>query len=163
MTNQPSWQRNKENGQYAFTASVFVHAPVDVCFTIWSYIESFPNLLSHVDQVKHTTGNQWHWEATIDGQHAEWDAEVTEVRENGLISWQSIRGLENSGSVHFTPEGDGCRIVVTLQYNPPYGFLGDLVAKRRTNDAFAQSLLNDLDQFKRGVESGDARQKRHAA
>ena len=154
MAREHHWFKDEESGRYVHNVSVTTNAPVDTCFLYWSDFENFPNLMSHIDRVTRTNGNTWHWEATVAGVHAEWNAEMTEYRENEIIAWTSIDGLRNMGSVRFIPDGDGCVIAVHLEYDPPYGFIGDIVAERRVSDAFHDDLQHDLLRFKEAVESG---------
>ena len=57
----------------------------------------------------------------------------------------------------------GTRIEVHLMYDPPYGFIGDIIAERRINDDFQTDLQRDLDNFKMAVESGQMERYRRAA
>ncbi|HEX2949667.1 MAG TPA: SRPBCC family protein [Armatimonadota bacterium] len=163
MAETVKWYRDEASGQYIFDAFVMVNAPVDVCFNAWSNFESFPRLMSYVQEVRHEGDNTWHWEATVGGVRAKWEAKTTEFRKDEVISWESIRGLRNSGSVYFSKENRGCRVAVHLAYDPPYGAIGDVVAERRINDQFASNLQHDLDNFKQHVESGDIGYFRRAA
>ena len=88
---------------------------------------------------------------------------VSEFQPNEVISWVSISGVKNSGSIYFSSEGRGTRVAVHLMYDPPYGFIGDLIAERRINDEFQRDLQHDLDNFKHSVESGTAEDYRRAA
>lgn len=163
MVEKHTWYRDPDSGMYVYDVSVVINAPVDVCFADWANFESFPNLMRHVTAVRAIGDNLWHWEATVAGQHAKWEAEMTQFRENEIISWESTAGLENQGTIYFSPEGRGCRLSVHLMYDPPYGFIGDLVAERRINDEFFRDLVEDVNHFKRAVESGLADDYRRAA
>lgn len=160
---QHEWSRDEGTGQYVHHVSVWVNTPVDTCFALWSQFEQFPQIMRHIKSVEKTGTDSWHWKAQIDGQHAEWDAVMPEFRQNEIISWRSVEGLKNSGSVLFTPESGGCRITVHLMYDPPYGIIGDLVAQASVNDRFHQDLVEDLNNFKEAVESGKTERFRPAA
>lgn len=163
MSENASWHRDEATGMFVFDAHVIVNAPVDVCFSAWSNFSAFPKLLRHIDTVQQLGEDHWHWEATIGGTHAQWDARTSEFRENAVISWEAYSGVKNSGSVYFSPEGRGCRVAVELKYDPPYGIIGDIVAQRRFNDQFAQELQEDLHNFKVATESGRTDNFRRAA
>jgi len=156
MADNTTWHRDEETGQYVFDTFVVVNAPVEKCFAAWENFEMFPSLFSYITEVRRTGDNNWHWAATIGGQHADWDAGMTDFHRNDIIAWESTDGLRNSGSVTFSPEDDGrrCRISVHLMYDPPYGVIGDLVAQYRFNDEFYNDLVRDLLNFKENVESG---------
>jgi uncharacterized membrane protein len=157
------WSRDEDTGQYVHHVSVWINASVETCFSYWSQFEQFPRIMRHITRVEKTGPDAWHWEAKIDGQQAEWDAVMPELRQNEIISWRSVEGLKNSGSVTFTPTEKGCRITVHLMYDPPYGIIGDLVAQMKVNDTFHRDLVEDLHNFKEAVETGKIERYRPAA
>lgn len=159
---QKMWRRDDTTGQYVHEAAITVNASADTCYTIWSQLDNLPMIMRYVKNVAVTGPNTSHWDATIIGQHLEWDA-VTTVSMNDTLAWESTSGLKNSGSVRFVPMAEGCRIVVHLMYDPPYGALGDLVATTRLNDEFHRELMEDLQHFKSAVESGQMERYRRAA
>lgn len=163
MAEQHEWYRDEQTGQYVHDVSVFIDVPVEKCFDYWSNFENFPRIMRHVKHVVNTGEGTWHWEAQIDGQHAEWDAVMPDFQMNRMISWRSTNGLKNSGTVTFTPENTGCRIAVHLMYDPPYGLIGDLVAQLTVNETFHKDLQQDLLSFKRAVETGEVERFRPAA
>lgn len=158
------WYRDRESGQFVFDAYVVVNAPIDVCFMAWANFESFPQLMRYISDVHRLDDTTWHWEATLAGRHVEWNATTTEFRPNEIIAWASTDGIKNTGAVYFSPEDDrACRVAIHLLYDPAYGVLGDLLARWRVNNAFLRDLQQDLDNFKRSVESGTAEDYRRAA
>jgi len=163
MAREHQWSKDEKTGQYVHDVSVLTNAPVDKCFMFWSDFEDFPTMMRHIRKVTKTGDNSWHWEADVGGRHAEWDAAMTNYRPNENIAWESTSGLKNSGFVRFTPEAGGCRVMVHLMYDPPYGLIGDLVAERKFNDQFYADLQKDLDDFKRLVESGAEKPYPYAA
>jgi uncharacterized membrane protein len=159
---QKTWHRDDPTGQYVHEASISVNAPADTCYQIWAQLENLPQIMRYVTNVVKTGPNTSHWEAKLIGQHLEWDA-VTTVNVNDTLAWESTSGLKNSGSVRFVPMAEGCRIVVHIMYDPPYGVLGDLVAAARVNDEFHRDLMEDLQHYKTAVESGEMDRYRRAA
>lgn len=159
MSDQHAWYHDESTGQYVHDVSVWINAPVDRCFSFWSQFEKFPNVMRHITEVKKTGTDQWHWKAKIDGQHVEWDAVMSEFRDNSIISWRSTSGVKNSGTVNFIPERGGCRLSVHLMYDPPYGIIGDLAARVAVNQRFHDDLVEDLTNFKNAVESGEIDQR----
>ena len=163
MTQPYQWYKDEKTGQYVFDVSVWVNAPVETCFNLWSHFADFPRIMRHITLVKKTGETSWHWEAMVAERRAEWEADTTEFRKNEVIAWHATSGVRNSGSVRFTPEDTGCRILVHLAYDPPYGPIGDYVAEHRLNDEFVRDLQQDLENFKQAVESGELQQFRPAA
>jgi uncharacterized membrane protein len=89
---------------------------------------------------------------------AEWDAEITEERDNELIAWRSLEGsrLPNQGHVrfHHAPGGRGTEVHITLEYQPPLGKLGATAAKLFGQELNRQ-IEEDLRRFKSLMETGE--------
>jgi uncharacterized membrane protein len=99
--------------------------------------------MSHVREVREVGDGRWHW--VVDGPAGapvEWDSELTQSRENRELAWRSVEGstVDNGGRVRFEPEGDGTRVHVELQYSPPGGVIGEVVAK-----AFGVDPASEMD------------------
>jgi uncharacterized membrane protein len=74
-----------------------------------------------------------------------------------LIGWRSLKGsqVDNGGSVRFErlPNGEGTLLKVSLQYNPPAGFVGARIA-RLFGEAPERTIAEDLGRFKELMETG---------
>lgn len=143
-----------QSGEFVHEATVTVHAPVEVCYQVWSDLERLPEIMRYLESVKRTGENTQRWEAEVAGRTETWVAETTAMTPNEIIAWRSTSGLENCGAVRFAPEGEGCRISVELRYNPPYGALGDILAETLVSARFQRDLEADLDRFKVNIEGG---------
>jgi uncharacterized membrane protein len=163
MAEMHEWYKDEHTGQYVHDVSVTVMAPVEKCYTQWEDLEKLPRIMTHLTEVRCTGDGMSHWEADVTGRHVEWEAKTTALRTNEEIAWHSTSGLRNSGVVRFLPEKGGCRIVVHLMYDPPYGRIGDYVAEHRANDVFHEQLRRDLQNFKHAIEAGETPGERHAA
>ena len=93
--------------------------------------------------------------AEIAGTRREWDAEIVDQEPDRLISWRSLDGTPNSGTVSFEPEGNGTRITLDLDVEPQGAVeqIGDKLG------FVSQQAEGDLKRFKdfiesRGAESG---------
>ncbi len=75
-----------------------------------------------------------------------------------MISWQSLPGslVKSMGTVHFVdaPNTLGTIVHVTMQYNPPGGSLGAVIA-RLYGEEPGQQLRSDLRNFKMMMETGE--------
>jgi uncharacterized membrane protein len=137
-----------------FQESVEVEAPVSACYQRWLNFEEFPRFMEHVESVTRQGDKRWHWVVSGPlGKDLEWDAEVDGTKPNQLISWHSISdpdvGIQ--GAVVFEELGPNrTRIISTLQYEPPAGPLGALVAQVFSNPQ--QMVRNDLNNFKNIME-----------
>jgi uncharacterized membrane protein len=78
--------------------------------------------------------------------------------ENELIAWRSLAGAQvaNAGSVWFkdAPGGRGTEVHVELQYNPPAGALGAIIASLWGEEP-GQQIHEDLHRLKALLETGE--------
>lgn len=136
-----------------------VNVPVDLAYSVWRNFENFPSFMEHIEDVRATSDKMSHWKASGPlGLSAEWDAEITVDDPGHAISWRSVEGASSvitAGRVNFREEGtDVTHIDVTIEYAPPGGLLGDLVAK-----VFADpdtQVEEDLERFRAIVEQAHA-------
>jgi uncharacterized membrane protein len=137
--------------------SVFIFRPVAEVFSFWRNFENLPSIMSHVESIQVTGATRSHWviKGPV-GSNLEWDAEITEERENECIAWCSLEGSEvaNKGYVKFesTLEGRGTDLTVNLRYDPPAGKFGAWVAKVFGEDP-EQQIEEDLNDFKELLEA----------
>lgn len=141
------------------TKSLIINRPPEELYQYWRDFENLPRIMRHLESVRTTGEGRSHWVAKAPaGTSVEWDAEVTEDRPNELIAWRSLEGseVENSGSVRFEPaHGDrGTVVKVEINYTPPAGALGKLVAKLFGEEP-GQKALESLRAFKQFMETGE--------
>jgi uncharacterized membrane protein len=138
--------------------SIVVNAPAEEVYGFWRDFENLPRFMRYLESVTVTGEGRSHWVAKAPGGSVEWDAEITEDRPNRLISWRSLEGseVETSGTVRFEPAvgGRGTVVHVQLDYSPPGGAVGALVAKLFGEDPDAQMQI-DLRRFKQVIELGE--------
>jgi uncharacterized membrane protein len=90
------------------------------------------------------------------GTTLEWDAEIINEVDGHLIGWQSLPGadVDCAGSVRFDAVGDGdTTVTVVFRYDPPGGAIGAAIASALGVDP-EKTVTEDLERFKRQVESG---------
>jgi uncharacterized membrane protein len=113
--------------------SVTVNRSLDDLYRYWRRLENIPRLFDNITLVsiideKHS---QWMFKAP-GGFILKWNAEITVDRENEMIGWRSVgrADLDNAGYVRFESDRGGRETVVSvaLQYNPPAGKLGAVLA-----------------------------------
>ena len=115
--------------------------------------------MRHLVSVTDIGNNRSHWVAKGPaGREFQWEAVITEERENELIAWKSTEGADvsNRGSVTFRPApgGRGTEVRVELQYDPPGGKLGSKVAMLWREEP-GQQVQDDLRHFKQVMELGE--------
>jgi uncharacterized membrane protein len=105
------------------------------------------------------------WVARLpSGKQVEWDSEIVNDLENGLIAWKTVGDpdIAHAGSVHFTPVADGgTEVRIVFDYEPPFAKVIGSIASHLglTPDAIVEG---DLKRFKTYVESGAAQPARLA-
>jgi uncharacterized membrane protein len=128
-------------------------------YTFWHNFENLPRFMRHLKSVRTIDEKRSHWAADAPmGMNAEWDAEIINDEPNRIIAWRSLAGadVDNAGSVNFRPApGDrGTEVSVVIDYIPPAGKAGSLIAKLFGRDA-DQMIREDLRNFKRLMETGE--------
>ncbi len=141
--------------------SVTVNRPVEDLYAFWRDFENLPQFMNHLKSVKvmDGNGNRSHWVANAPaGQTVEWDAEIINEQANRLIAWRSLPDAQiaNAGAVMFQPASGnrGTEVKVELEYNPPAGVLGALIAKLFGEEP-EQQIDEDLRRFKQYMETGE--------
>ncbi len=139
--------------------SITINATRETVFSFWRNLENLPRFMKHVQCVTKTDETHSHWlVAGPAGQKVEWDAEIINEIPNELLAWRSLPGasVDNAGSVRFehATAGRGTRITVSLQYDPPAGEIGAMVAKFFGNDP-AEEIEMELHRLKNILEAGE--------
>jgi uncharacterized membrane protein len=139
--------------------SLIINRPPEELYRYWRNFENLPEIMHHLESVKVKGDGRSHWVAKAPaGTSVEWDAEVTEDRPNELIAWRSLEGsdVDNSGSVRFEPApgNRGTIVKVEINYTPPGGALGSLVAKLFGEEP-GQQAQESLRTFKQLMETGE--------
>lgn len=135
--------------------TVTVDVPVRTAYDQWTQFESFPEFMEGVDSVQQLDDKRLHWKAEIAGVTREWDAEIVDQTPDQRITWRSLAGTKNDGTVLFRTAPDNpaaTAITLRLEYEPE-GLVekaGDLlnIVERRAQ--------GDLDRFKEFIESRGA-------
>ena len=129
--------------------SIDVDCPLHTVYNQWTQFEEFPRFMAGVKQVKQLDDTHVHWHAEIWGKDEEWDAEITEQEPDQRISWKSVSGAYNAGTVRFEPIGpDRTRVRLVMAYEPK-----DVVEK--VGDAvgvFSGRVQNTVEDFKKFIE-----------
>ncbi len=137
----------------AFDESIEVPAPVSEVYRRWTDFSRFPEFMDSVQEVRPLGGGRYHWVARILGGKQEWDAEVTDQQENHHISWKSISGAPNKGTVTLQPlPNNRTRVDLRMEYTPPGGMVGHRLDK--LTGTTQREVRKSLENFRR-VVSGE--------
>lgn len=143
----------------AVERAVTINKPASELFQFWRNFENLPQFMDHLESVTIQNDTRSHWVVKAPaGTSVAWDADIVEEQENRFISWRSAPGadVENAGTVSFEelPNDRGTLVRVSLQYNPPAGPLGTIVA-RLFGEEPHQQVYDDLLHFKNLMETGE--------
>ncbi len=147
-----------ERGSIPVNKSIVVDASPEEVYAFWRDLTNLPRFMRHLETVTWTGDGRSHWVASAPAGAVEWDAEITEDRPDQLIAWRSLEGSEvdNSGTVRFEQAtgGRGTLVRVELNYSPPGGAAGALVARLMGEDPDGQMQV-DLRRLKQVIELGE--------
>ncbi len=114
--------------------AIVVNRPVTTVYNQWTQFEAFPDFMSSVLEAHQRDDTHVRWKASFGRKIKEWDAQITEQVPDRRISWKSVSGAHNAGTVRFKPLGaDGTEVHLLLAYEPDgvYERLGILVGAVR--------------------------------
>lgn len=139
--------------------SVRIEVPVPDVYRFWRCLENLPRFMTHLNRVTEEPDGRSRWVAAGPaGVAVEWDAAIITEIENKVLAWRSLPGSEivTAGSVNFdaTRGGRGTQINVHLQYAPPAGKTGALVAAL-FGASPSRAVREDLRHFKQLLEAGE--------
>ena len=139
--------------------SVRLELPVADVYQFWRRLENLPRFMTHLNRVTQGSDGKSHWVAAGPaGLAVQWEAEVINEIENRVLAWRSLPGSEivTAGSVNFDTArgGRGTQVSVHLQYAPPAGKAGALVASLFGREP-SQTVREDLRHFKQMLEAGE--------
>jgi uncharacterized membrane protein len=134
-----------------------VAVPVEKAYRAWTQFEEYPKFMHRVLEVEQDDDdkNKIHWREKIWFSTREWDAEITDKRQNDRIAWKSVSGTQHSGVISFHRlDKNLTRILVTVDFVPT-----GMVEKMASGLRFAKRAVQaDLARFKAYVEFGDAKE-----
>ena len=138
--------------------SVIIDRAPQELYNFWRNFENLPRVMYHLDSVRVIDPKRSHWVAKAPGgTQVEWDAEIIEDIPNERIAWHSLEGsdVDSRGVVRFerAPGGRGTMVTVEVQYNPPAGGVGAIVAKLFRKDPGAE-IPDSMRYFKQLMETG---------
>jgi uncharacterized membrane protein len=143
---------------FEFQKSIWIDAPVETVYALWSKPEQFPRFMEHLSAVESLGDGRYRWASRGPaGLEVSWVSEVTEEQPNETIRWESVEGSElvTWGQASFVEEQGGTRLHLWMAYTPPTGGLGHVVAWLLGDDP-KHALDEDLLRVKSLLESGSA-------
>ena len=113
-----------------------VNVPAAQAYGWWRGLTNLPQIMPDVESVEPVDGSTQLTRWTVHGplgKSVHWDAKIVEDIPNQKIAWATVDSgaleVKNSGAVRFDDHGQTTGVEVSLQYDPPAGPLGEVVAK----------------------------------
>ena len=137
-----------------------IRKPAAELYRFWQNLENLVRVIKHPVSITQTSATESHWSVSAPpgDRRVEWDALIINDEPGRLIAWRSREGAEiaNAGSVRFepAPADQGTEVTVALEYDPPGGKLGALLAKLSGEEA-GQQVAEALRRFKALMEAGE--------
>lgn len=114
-----------------FKDSIFINAPVERVFEYHTDPKNNPEYWPSFEVVKDveelpTGGTKYTWVYKMAGVKFEGTSKTTEFIPNQRYSYESKGGIESTFVFEYTPEGEGTRLSVEVEYTVPVPVLGKL-------------------------------------
>lgn len=152
-------QRGAAPQQLHVEQAVTIERPADELYRAWRDFEQLPRFMRHLESVVVLDERRSRWTARAPGgTTVSWEAELVDDRPGELIRWRTLpdAAIEHHGEVRFAPASGarGTIVRVTLDYRPPAGAPGALIA-RLFGEEPGQQVRDDLRRFKQLMETGE--------
>jgi uncharacterized membrane protein len=129
--------------------SIDVNVPLSQTYNQWTQFEEFPRFMEGVESVRQIDDTTVHFTTEVAGIRREFDARITEQVPDDTISWESIDGPRNSGTISFRPlSSTETRVTVNLTWEPQTA-LEHVGASAHLDD---RQVKKDLEHFKEFIE-----------
>jgi uncharacterized membrane protein len=149
---------SREGAGVTVDEAITVNKPIAEVYRFYRNLENHPRFIKRLKSVQAIDSKHSHWVLQAPMQKTvEWDAEITEERENHMLSWHSLPGADvtNAGTARFRelPGERGTEIHISLEYHPPGGVVGTALSK--IFNTMRQDLREDLRHLKQLLEAGE--------
>ncbi|HEX2864647.1 MAG TPA: SRPBCC family protein [Deinococcales bacterium] len=111
-------------------ASTVVNCGIQKAWDYVSRYDNFDQFMSHVKEVKMLSGDtsEWHLAGPA-GIPVTWQAITSVMEPPTHLAWHSVKGtLDTKGFIKLAQEGEGTKITVHVEYDPPAGAMGEAFA-----------------------------------
>ena len=138
--------------------AITINKRAEEVYRFWRDFSNLPRVTRSVEAVRELGDGRSHWRVrTPAGIAIEWDAEITDERENERLAWRSISGpINHHGAIAFrrAPGNRGTELHVTLAYEPPAGAIGSSMAWL-LDGTWERRIQDDLRRCKQFLETGE--------
>jgi uncharacterized membrane protein len=138
--------------------SVTINRPASELYAFWRDPSNLALIMDNIQSIEPIDAVRSRWTVKAPaGREVSWESIVTQDVEGREITWQSAPGADvaNSGRVEFLDAADrGTVVRATIAYDPPFGAIGQLIAKMFQREPKLQAR-RDLRRFKQLMETGE--------
>jgi len=139
--------------------SVTIGKPREELYRFWRDLTHLPRFMEGIESVVVRDETHSHWTMLLStGGRVEWGAEVFADEPGTRIAWRSLEGsdIANAGTVTFKdgPPGRDTVVSLVINYEPPAGPLGKLVAQLMPQEP-GKVGGKALRRFKQLMETGE--------
>jgi uncharacterized membrane protein len=143
----------------ASVRAVMINRPRQELYDFWRDFRNLPTFMENVKAVELLESGRSSWLiAGPAGSELELVSEITEERAGEYIAWRSLEesDIDHDGWVEFrdNPFGRGTEVRVFIDYDPPAGAIGKVVAKVMQREPRVQAR-RELRRFKQLMETGE--------
>jgi uncharacterized membrane protein len=155
----PRRAARRQSGRYAVVGrTVTIAKPRAELYAFWRDPQNL-SFMENIERVEKLGDTRMRWTvAAPAGQSVTIETETTEARQDEMFAWASVEGsdIEMRGHVTFrdAPGGRGTEVAAEIEYVPPGGTLGQLVAKLFQREPQVQ-VRHDLKRLKMLLETGE--------
>ena len=138
--------------------SIEINAPLDKVFSLirWDKVPEYYDSIKKVEwtsEPKMMVGATVHVVSEIAGSKGEWNAEVTEYKNNEKVSWRTTGGsMTIIYNATLDPAKAGTKLITAFDYELPYSVLGKLIDKLRVHKALEKEAEKALQKMKEIAE-----------
>ena len=138
--------------------SIEISAPLDKVFSLisWDRVPEYYDSIKKVEWIskpKMEVGATVHVLSDIAGAKGEWDAEITEHKNNEKVSWRTTGGnMTIIYNATLDPVKAGTKLTTSFDYELPYSILGKLIDKLRVHKAMEKKSEKALKKMKEIAE-----------
>jgi len=133
-------------------SQIVIRASMARVFDLISRPQTFAECSQYIAQIVPFGKNKYHWEVDAAGIALGWDSVTTEYRRPEHLAWQSITGIENSGSYTLAQTRRGTLVTFKMDYHLPSKTL-DAVAAPLSGPLVQAAIMEVLESIKERLEN----------
>ena len=134
--------------------SIEINEPLGKVFSLinWDKVPEYYDSIKKVEwtsEPKMKVGATVHVFSEIAGSKGEWNAEITEYKDNEKVSWRTTEGnMTIIYNATLDPTKAGTKLTTSFDYELPYSILGKLIDKLRVHKSLEKETEKALQKMK---------------